>query len=77
MIMRLCSMKRGKSYVDRLYAHKLLGFSLFKTSFEFLMDQNRFLPDLSKTLSQYLHMLPDGSKTRIRQFRKFSNGTRA
>ena len=46
-------MKRGKSYVDRLYAHKLLGFSLFKTSFEFLMDQNRFLPDLSKTLSQY------------------------
>ena len=46
-IMRLCSVKLGKTYVDRLDARKFLDFSLFKTSFEFLMDQNRFLPDLS------------------------------
>ena len=36
-----------KSYVDRLEARKLLDFNLFKTSFEFLMDQNIFFPDLS------------------------------
>ena len=36
-----------KSYVDRLDAQKLLDFNLFKTLLEFLMDQNRFLPDLS------------------------------
>ena len=36
-----------KSYVDRLDARTILDFSLFKTSFEFFMDQNRFLPDLS------------------------------
>ena len=29
-------------------------FSLFNTSHEFLIDQNRFLPDLSWTFSQYL-----------------------
>ena len=43
-----------KSYVDRLKARNCLDFNLFKTSFEFFIDQNRFLPDLSKTLSQYL-----------------------
>ena len=32
-------MKRGKAYVDRLDARKLLDFSLFKTSFEFLMGK--------------------------------------
>ena len=30
-----------------------MDFNLFKTSFEFFIDLNRFLPDLSKTLSQY------------------------
>ena len=43
-----------KKYVDILNARNILGFSLFKTSFESLMDLNRFLPDLSYTLSQYL-----------------------
>ena len=43
-----------KSLVDRLKARNCLDFNLFKTSFDFFIDQNRFLPDLSKTLSQYL-----------------------
>ena len=42
-----------KSDVDRLHARKVMVFSLLKTSFEFLMDRNRFSPDLSWT-SQYL-----------------------
>ena len=36
-----------KSYVDKLDARKPRDFSLFSTSHEFLIDQNRFLPDLS------------------------------
>ena len=40
--------------MDRLKARNCLNISLFKTSFEFFIHQNRFLPDLSKTLSQYL-----------------------
>ena len=42
-----------KSYVDKQKARNCLNFNLFKTSFEFFIDQNRFLPDFSKTLSQY------------------------
>ena len=36
-----------KSYVDRLAARKPRDFNLFITSHEFLIDQKRFLPDLS------------------------------
>ena len=36
-----------KSYVDKLDAQKPRDFSLFNTSHEFLIDQKRFLPDLS------------------------------
>ena len=43
-----------KSYVDRLDARNLLEFSLFKTSFEFLMDQNRFLADLPYLITCFL-----------------------
>ena len=43
-----------KSYVDKLDARKPRDFNLFNTSREFLIDQNRFLPDLSYTFSQYL-----------------------
>ena len=43
-----------KSYVDRLAARKPHDFDLFITSHEFLIDQKRFLPDLSQTFSQYL-----------------------
>ena len=42
-----------KSYVDKLDARKPRDFSLFNTSHEFLIDQKRFLPDLSYTFSQY------------------------
>ena len=53
--MRECSVKRGEIIsTDRLKARNCLDFNLFKTSFDFFIDQNRFLPDLSKTLSQYL-----------------------
>ena len=37
----------GKSYVDKLVARNPLDFSLLSTSPEFLIDQNRFLLDLS------------------------------
>ena len=43
-----------KSYVNKLVALKSLALSLSKTSPEFLIDQNRFLPDLSYTFSDYL-----------------------
>ena len=36
-----------KSYVDRLAELKPRDFNLFITSHVFLIDQNRFLPDLS------------------------------
>ena len=36
-----------KSYVDKLEARKPRDYSLFNTSHEFLIDQKRFLPDLS------------------------------
>ena len=36
-----------KSYVDKLDVRKPQDFNLFKTSHEFLIDQKRFLPDLS------------------------------
>ena len=36
-----------KSYVDRLAARNPLDLNLFITSHEFLIDQKRFLPDLS------------------------------
>ena len=44
------------SYVDKLVALKSLAFNLFNTSPAFLIDQNRFLPDISPTtcISQYL-----------------------
>ena len=47
-----CCVKRGE--IIRLKARNCLDFYLFKTSFEFFIDQNRFLPDLSKHLSHYL-----------------------
>ena len=40
--------------VDKLDALKSLALSLSKISPEFLIDQNRFLPDLSYTFSQSL-----------------------
>ena len=43
-----------KSLVDTLVALKSLALSLSKISPEFLIDHNRFLPDLSNTFSQYL-----------------------
>ena len=43
-----------KSLEDKLVALKSLALSLSKISPEFLIDQNRFLPDLSYTFSQYL-----------------------
>ena len=46
--------KRKKSYVDKLDARNPLDFSLLSTSSELLTDQNKFLPDLSQTFSQYL-----------------------
>ena len=36
-----------KSHVDILDAQKLPDFILFESLFEFLIDQNRILPDLS------------------------------
>ena len=53
--MRECSVKRGEIISRQTKSKRnCLDFNLFKTSFEFFIDQNRFLPDLSKTLSQYL-----------------------
>ena len=46
--------KSRNSYVDKLVALKSLALSLSKTSPEFLIDQNSFLPDLSYTFSQHL-----------------------
>ena len=43
-----------KSQVDKLVTLKSLALSLSKISPEFLIDQNRFLSDLSYTFSQYL-----------------------
>ena len=40
-----------KSEVDKLVALKSLALSLSIISPEFLIDQNRFLPDLSYTFS--------------------------
>ena len=40
-------------YVDKLVALKYLALSLPQTSPEFLIDQNRFLLELSYTFSQY------------------------
>ena len=45
---------RKKSHVDKLVALKSEALSLSKISPEFLIDQNRCLPDLSYTFSQYL-----------------------
>ena len=36
-----------KNHVDKLVARNPLDFSLLSTSPEFLIDQNKFLPDLS------------------------------
>ena len=36
-----------KSQVDKLVARNPLDFSLLSTSPEFIIDQNKFLPDLS------------------------------
>ena len=44
---------RNNILVDRLVALKSLVLSLSKISPEVLIDQNRFLPDLSYTFSQY------------------------
>ena len=52
--MRECSVKRGEIVSRQIKARNCLDFNLFKTSFDFFVDQNRFLPDFSKTLSQYL-----------------------
>ena len=41
-------------YADKLVALKSLALSLSTTSPEVLIDQNRFLPDLSYIFSQYL-----------------------
>ena len=43
-----------KSYLDKLDVRKSRDFSLFNTSHDFLIDQKRFLPDLSQTFSQYI-----------------------
>ena len=40
-----------------MVAFKSLALSLSKISPEFLIDQNRFLPDLSHTFSQYLTLV--------------------
>ena len=40
--------------MDKLVALKSLALSLSNFLPEFLMDKNRFLPDLSYTFSQYL-----------------------
>ena len=44
----------GKSYVDKVVARNPLDFSLISTSPERLIDQNKFLPDISLTFSQYI-----------------------
>ena len=41
-----------KSYVNTPDARQLLDFNLLRISPEFLTDQNRFLPFLSKPVSQ-------------------------
>jgi hypothetical protein len=46
--------KVEKSKVDKQDARKLFDLSFFKISPEYLIDQNRFLPVVSKTLLQYL-----------------------
>ena len=43
-----------KSYVDKLIFRNPLKFNLFITSPEFIIDQKKFLLDLSQTFSQYL-----------------------
>ena len=42
------------SYEDKLVALDSLALILSNTSPEFFMNQNRFLPDLSYSFSQYL-----------------------
>ena len=42
-----------RSYVDKLVALKSIALSLSNTSPEFLIDQDRCLPDLSYTFSQF------------------------
>ena len=44
----------GKILVDKLGARNPLDFSLFSTSPEFLIDQNKFFLDFSLTFSQCL-----------------------
>ena len=43
-----------KSYVDKLVARNPLPFNLLNTSPEFFIYQNRFLFEVSYTVSQYL-----------------------
>ena len=52
--MRQCSIDIRKSYIDKPDARKPLDFILLRISPEFLIDQNKFLPFLSKTVVQYL-----------------------
>ena len=63
-------------YVDKLVALKYLALSLSKTSPEFLIDQKRFLLELSYTFSQYFITCLLTDIRREFQFRKFCCRTR-
>ena len=60
--MKECSVKRGEIISRQTKSTKLSGFQFTKISFEFYIDQNRFLPDLSKPfVTIFNYMIFDGS----------------
>ena len=50
--MRECSVKRGEIISRQTKSTKLSGFQFIYNLIRIFIDQNRFLADLSKTLSQ-------------------------